>query len=263
MYKDRYGNYDAIKRTFAEDPVGAVGDLSTLLGGGGAAARAAGATATGNALVKASALTNVARPFAAAVEVPVQLAAKGVGAVRNALDPKSVAYITAAEGRGGEILNALRSPTELVPGSLPTAAQAAAPVGATRFSVLGASSAKTLPTPYFERGEAQKAAQLAAVRQVGRTPEELRAAEAARAATAKELYGVSDEATTQYRGGGYPATAGNLPTQNYGKAARYRMIVADPYDNNMLKRGFGVYYGTRGSAPTASVGYVGDIWISW
>jgi hypothetical protein len=75
--------------------------------------------------------------------------------------------------------------------------------------------------------------------------------------------GVSDEATTQYRGGGYPATTGNLPTQNYGKAARYRMIVADPYDNNMLKRGFGVYYGTRGSAPTASVGYVGDIWISW
>jgi hypothetical protein len=48
--------------------------------------------------------------------------------------------------------------------------------------------------------------------------------------------GVSDEYTTQYRGGGYPATAGNLPTQNYGKAARYRMIVADPYDNNMLKR---------------------------
>jgi hypothetical protein len=75
--------------------------------------------------------------------------------------------------------------------------------------------------------------------------------------------GASDEFTTQYRGGGYPATAGNLPTQNYGRAARYRMIVADPYDNNMLKRGFGVYYGTRNSAPTASVGFVGDIWISW
>jgi len=195
MYADRYGDYESIKRTFAEDPVGAVGDLSTLLGGGGAAARAAGATATGNALAKAAAATNVARPFAAAVEVPVQLAARGVGAVRNALDPKSAAYITAAEGRGGEILNALRNPTELVQGSQPTAAQAAAPVGATRFSVLGASSAKTLPTPYFERGEAQKSAQLAAVRQVGKTPEELKAAEAARAATAKELYGVSDEAT--------------------------------------------------------------------
>lgn len=74
--------------------------------------------------------------------------------------------------------------------------------------------------------------------------------------------GVSDEYTTQYRGAGY-ITTGNLPTQNYGKAARYRMIVADPYDNNMLKRGFGIYYGTRGSAPSASVGFVGDVWISW
>jgi len=79
--------------------------------------------------------------------------------------------------------------------------------------------------------------------------------------------GASDEYTTQYRGafGGSNsfATSGNLPTQNYGKAARYRMIVADPYDNNMLKRGFGIYYGTRGSAPSASTGYVGDVWISW
>jgi len=74
--------------------------------------------------------------------------------------------------------------------------------------------------------------------------------------------GVSDATTTQYRGSGY-YTSGNLPTQNYGKAARYRMIVADPYDNNMLKRGFGIYYGTRGSAPSASTGYVGDVWISW
>ena len=74
--------------------------------------------------------------------------------------------------------------------------------------------------------------------------------------------GASDTYTTQYRGAGY-VTAGNLPTKNYGQAARYRMIVADPYDNNMLKRGFGIYYGTRGSAPSASVGYVGDVWISW
>ena len=74
--------------------------------------------------------------------------------------------------------------------------------------------------------------------------------------------GAPDEYTTQYRGAGF-ITAGNLPTKNYGRAARYRTIVADPYDNNMLKRGFGIYYGTISQAPTASVGYVGDIWISW
>jgi hypothetical protein len=39
MLKNRYGSYDAIKRTFAEDPVGAAADLSTLLTGGAGAAR--------------------------------------------------------------------------------------------------------------------------------------------------------------------------------------------------------------------------------
>lgn len=34
MYKDRYGSYEGIKRTLAEDPVGAAADLSTLLTGG-------------------------------------------------------------------------------------------------------------------------------------------------------------------------------------------------------------------------------------
>ena len=194
MYKDKYGSYDAIKRTFAEDPVGAVGDLSTLLTGGGAAATRVGATTAGAAITRAGQLTNVARPLVPLVEVPVKLAAKGVGAVYNAFDPKSVAYLTATEGRGPEIVNALRGQTEIVPGSMPTAAQAAAPVGATRFSAMGASAAKTSSTPYFERAQKQKAAQLAAVQTVGKTPAELKAAEAARSSTAKELYGIADEA---------------------------------------------------------------------
>jgi len=67
---------------------------------------------------------------------------------------------------------------------------------------------------------------------------------------------------TQYRSNGY-VSAGNEPSANYGTAARYRMIVADPYDYNKLKRGFGVYYGVRNSVPTASTGLVGDVWISW
>jgi hypothetical protein len=41
------------------------------------------------------------------------------------------------------------------------------------------------------------------------------------------------------------------------------MVVADPYNNNMLKRGLGVYYGTRTQAPTESTGVVGDLWVSW
>ena len=78
--------------------------------------------------------------------------------------------------------------------------------------------------------------------------------------------GASDEYITRYQSGIYGtvnATAADAPTRTYGKAARYRTIIADPYDYNKLKRGFGIYYGTRSTAPGASTGYVGDIWVSW
>lgn len=71
--------------------------------------------------------------------------------------------------------------------------------------------------------------------------------------------------------GGAPSTtitnyAAFAASANYGSAARQRTIVSDPYDENMLKRGFAVYYGTRTvaqGAPTDTTGVVGDIWISW
>lgn len=193
MYKDRYGSYESIKRTFAEDPVGATADLSTLLTGGGAAATKLNAAQTGSAMTRAGTMINPMRPIAPVIEAPVKLAGKGVNVVYNALSPKSTAYLTAAEGRGPEIINALRGQTEIVPGSLPTAAQAAAPVGATRFAAMGESAAKTLPTQYFERGEAQKAAQLGQVQTVGGTPATLTAAKNIRETTAQNLYGIADQ----------------------------------------------------------------------
>lgn len=191
MFKDRYGSYESIKRTFAEDPVGAAADLSTLLTGGGSAATKVGMARTGGALTKAGAVINPMAPIAPILEQPVKLAAKGVGAVYNALDPKAAAYLAAVEGRGQEVVNALRQPSEIVPGSLPTAAQAASPVGVTKFSALGESAANTSPTPFYKRGEEQKAAQIAAVQQVGKTPADLAAAEATRSSTASSLYGIS------------------------------------------------------------------------
>lgn len=194
IYKDRYGDYESIKRTFAEDPVGAAADLSTLLSGGGTAAVKVGATGTGKLLSTAGAYTNPTRVLAPIVEAPFKLAGKGIEAGFNALNPKAAAYLTAVEGRGPEIVNALRAPQELVPGSMPTAAQAASGVGATKFSALGADAAKTLPTPYFARGEAQKAAQLGQVQSVGGTPAMLTSAENIRKNTAKNLYGIADQA---------------------------------------------------------------------
>lgn len=220
IIKDRYGSYDAIKRTVAEDPVGAAGDLSSLLTGGagtvkgittaaGGAARKAGvSTATagrianvGDVFAPAAALgekINPARLVAPVIEAPVKLVGKAAGAVYNALDPKSVAYMTATEGRAPQILNALLDPNlQIVPGSMPTAAQAAAPVGATRFSAMGESSKKTLPTPYFEREAQQKSAQLGQIQSVGQDQTALARAEKLRSDTAENLYGLSDKALVE------------------------------------------------------------------
>lgn len=73
---DRYGSYESIKRTFAEDPVGAVGDLSTLLTGGAAAAGAARMPTVAAGLERAATLTN---PLTA-VTAPAQAA---LGAYRD------------------------------------------------------------------------------------------------------------------------------------------------------------------------------------
>lgn len=62
---NRYGGYENLKRTVAEDPVGFLGDLSTLLSGGAAGAGKLGATTTAGKLTKAATYTNPLSPIAA------------------------------------------------------------------------------------------------------------------------------------------------------------------------------------------------------
>jgi len=85
-FKERYGTVEGIKNTIATDPVGVVGDLSTLLTGAGAAVRApamvAGAVATklpaagkvastmSNVADKLSTAANVTNPINAMVKAP-------------------------------------------------------------------------------------------------------------------------------------------------------------------------------------------------
>ena len=85
-FKERYGTVEGIKKTIATDPVGVVGDLSTLLTGAGVAVRApamvAGAVATklpaagkvastmSNVADKLSTAANVTNPINAMVKAP-------------------------------------------------------------------------------------------------------------------------------------------------------------------------------------------------
>ena len=212
MYKERYGGYENIKRTLATDPVGVAADISTLLTGGAGAVRVgaggvyAGASRVGAgaaravtpAVIKAASVAekvsivgaaiNPMRPIAPIVEYPVKLAAKGIGGVYNMLSPKASTYLEAVEGKGAEVVNALRTPSEIVPGSKPTAAQAAAQVGATKFSALGKEAAEVLPSESFALGAEQKAAQIKQVQAVGKTKPAIEAAETARREAVSPLY---------------------------------------------------------------------------
>jgi len=62
---NRFGGYDELKRTVAEDPIGFLGDLSTLFSGGSTAAGKVGAKTTAATLGKAADYTNPLSPIAA------------------------------------------------------------------------------------------------------------------------------------------------------------------------------------------------------
>jgi hypothetical protein len=110
---------------------------------------------------------------------------------RTATGGKANVLLEAAEGRAPEIINALRNQPEIVPGAVPTAGEAAAPVGATRFSALQESAEKILPSEYMARRQAQDAARAAYIRQVGGTPVQLETARKVREATARTNYGAA------------------------------------------------------------------------
>jgi hypothetical protein len=202
VYAQRYGSVEAAKRTIAQDPVGAMADVSTLLTGGAGLARG-GAAATAKVApgisAKAGEVANVMSRYARATN-PVNMLTKPAGlipkiiekvpvAVQRAASPKGAAYLDAVEGRGADVVRELQRPLlETVPGSRPTAAQAASPLGVTKFSSLGASAEKALPTEYYARGTEQRAARAAAIRGVGKTPADITAAIKAREAATSPLY---------------------------------------------------------------------------
>jgi hypothetical protein len=198
----RLGSVEAIKRTIAEDPVGAVADLSMILSGGAGLARgaaaataraapsvSAGATQAANILTRRAAQTNPINVLAKPARGAAKILRTAPPAVQRFFDPKGAAYLEATEGRAGDIVQQLRyGPSEIVPGSKPTAAQAASPMGVTKFSALGASAEKVLPTEYYARGTEQKAARANAMRGVGKTPADITAAITAREAATSPLY---------------------------------------------------------------------------
>jgi hypothetical protein len=199
MYKDRYGSYDAIKRTFAEDPVAAASDLSTILTGG-ATATARVAPAASSALAKAATFTNPAAPIAKAAEYGIGLTAKGTGNVIDALSGRK------SEVRAGNIVrNALteegRTPQNLLAAQMAlqnapagaTVRQSLADVMSPQVQYLGQMvEAQTAPGRAATIQQTQQANRLGMLQ--GVTPD-LQTAEALRANAAGPLYTAATQPT--------------------------------------------------------------------
>jgi len=105
------------------------------------------------------------------------------------IDPKSTALIQAAEGRGPQIVEALRTAPEYVPGSTPTTAQASVAARAPRFTAFAKGAEDILPAEYFVKTEAQRAARRQSIEELSGTPEQRAAAVQFREDQAKAMFG--------------------------------------------------------------------------
>lgn len=190
---DRYGTYDAIKNTLATDPVGFAADMSTLLSGGAGVAGRAGKVGTAAKLEKLAQRTNPVNALRPVGRAVAKAAGRAPLKIANVMSPKSAAYMEAAEGRAPELIAQLRAPSEIVPGSKPTAAQQASPLGLTKFSAMGEAGAKALPSENLARAGENEAARLASLRTVGGTAEDLAAAKTARTEAAGPFYREADK----------------------------------------------------------------------
>lgn len=124
--------------------------------------------------------------------------------IQTYVNPKLANYLTAAEGKGADILNWLKNAKELVPGSKPTTAQAlaAAPEGGaefTRFVSLQPRSIGNIPvevrTAYNMRRAAQETAREEAVGRIGGTPKGKQVMEEVRSELSDPLFAATRSPT--------------------------------------------------------------------
>lgn len=187
FYKDRYGSEEAIKKTMATDPVGFAADLSTVLSGGSTAA-ARVAPGVSNALATGAKFTNPMNAITPVVAAPFKVGAKGVDYARKVLNPKANALIENVEGKGPEILNALRAQEQFVPGVVPTAGELATTTGSTLYPALQKSVTERISSKALARENVAKEAIKAQLGTVAKGADELDAAAAARAAATDPMY---------------------------------------------------------------------------
>lgn len=112
-------------------------------------------------------------------------------AIEPWLNPASIkgrALIAAAGDKYDEVVALLKAQKQIVPGSRPTAGEAAAPAGATKFSALQESARGVMPDEYLARTDAGNASRIGALRTVGQDEQALQQAVTKRTATTAPMY---------------------------------------------------------------------------
>lgn len=190
--KDRFGSWDAIKRTLAEDPVGAAADLSTILSGG-ATATSRIAPAASKVIGVAAKYTNPLAPVTTAANYGLALGAKGAGNVVDAIMGERAATRASnlvrnaltEEGRAPQNLAAAQNALANAQPDM-TVRQALADVTSPQVQYLGKTvESKTAPGQALSVQQAQETERMARLQAI--TPD-LQAAETARRNVSKPFY---------------------------------------------------------------------------
>jgi len=108
---------------------------------------------------------------------------------------KGRAYLNAAGDKTDDIIKLLQTNRQIVPGSAPTAGEAAVPAGRAEFAALQKSAEGVSPSLYVARGDEQNAARLAAIRSVGQDEAALNAAITNRSNVATPMYEAARQGT--------------------------------------------------------------------
>jgi hypothetical protein len=172
--------------------------LQTAAGGAGAATSAAMQEYGGVENPIALLLANMAGGAAVPAGIgAARLGAKGVTAGVNRFsvmaDPEAAAWLRSVEGRGPEVVAALRANADSpVPGYNRTAAQASVEAGAPGLQALGRQVGEVSSAAPYARTLEQEGAVRDAVRRVGGTADELATMKSARSEEATANYGKSD-----------------------------------------------------------------------
>jgi len=214
-YADKYGTWENIKRTLAEQPVTALSDLSLIFSALGAPFKVGAKVAAKTVPSFAAPLESTAAgfktaakytdPFSAVapvVETGGKMVGAGVNYLNRVANPKFAALIDASEGRGQAIVNALRNYDEYVQGGMPTAGVAASPAGSTRYAALQQEVAnrQAMTTPYRERDIANKAARERALSTIAQDDVAMAAAIKNRKTVSDPLYKAAEQGVADVSG---------------------------------------------------------------